>query len=488
MLNSSARGKNGKNRKPGRSQVLCYSVAGVPEETSSSKIVPQDVDAEKSVLGALLLDKDAVIKVAAKLAVEDFFEPAHREIYKTIQELYNKGSAVDMVTVASALKSKGTLSEAGGRAYLADITSLLPTASNVEYYAKIVKEKGVRRRLIQMGGKLSALGGSKEELSELLNQAEKGIFEISLESAEEGFVHIKDLLMEAYERAETISQHGVTRGVPTGFKPVDNVLGGFQPSDLVIIAARPSVGKTSFVLDVARHMAVHGNKKVGFFSLEMSRDDLADRLIAMEARIDLWGLRMGKLKRPDWRKVSDAMGVLHETEMYIDDLPGQNILELRTKARRVQIERGLDILFVDYLQLIQGTNKESRVQEVTEISQMLKNMARELRIPVVAVSQLSRAVEQRNTRVPQLSDLRESGAIEQDADVVMFIHREEMYDRETEKKGIADIIISKHRNGPCGTVELAFIANQARFAELERSGADGEVAETEQDIEKLMEG
>lgn len=460
----------------------------MPEDTNASKTVPHDIEAEKSVIGSLLIDKDAVIKVVAKLAVEDFFETAHREIYKAIQALYEKGSAVDIVTVASFLKSKGTINEAGGRAYLAEIAGLLPTASNVEYYAKIVKEKGVRRRLIQMGGQLSNYGSSKEELSDLLNKAEKGIFEISLESTEEGFIHIKELLMQAYERAETISQHGITRGVPTGFKPVDNILGGFQASDLVIIAARPSVGKTSFVLDVARHMAVHDKKKVGFFSLEMSRDDVADRLIAMEARIDLWGLRMGKLKREDWRKVSDAMGVLHETEMYIDDEPGQGILELRTKARRVQIERGLDILFVDYLQLIQGTSKENRVQEVTQISQTLKNMARELRIPVVAVSQLSRAVEQRNTRVPQLSDLRESGAIEQDADVVMFLHREEMYDRETEKKGIADIIIAKHRNGPCGLVELAFIANQTRFAELERSSAEGEVPEPEQDIEKLMEG
>jgi len=461
----------------------------VPEETSNIKTPPQDVDAEKSVIGALLLDKDAVIKVAAKLSPDDFFESAHREIYKVIQEVFEKGSAVDMITVASALKSKGTLAGVGGRAYLAELASLLPTASNVEYYAKIVKEKGIRRRLIQMGSQMAVLGHSPEALSELLNTAEKGIFEISLQSSEEGFVPIKELLMEAYERAETVAQSGVTRGVATGFKAIDNLIGGFQASNLAIVAARPSVGKTSLILDMARHMAVSEKKKVGIFSLEMSRDDLVDRLIAMESRIDLWGLRMGKLKRPDWRKVSDAMGVLHEAEMFIDDMPGQNILELRTKARRVQIERGLDILFVDYLQLIHGNNKESRVQEVTEISQMLKNLSRELKIPVVAVSQLSRAVEQRTTRVPQLSDLRESGAIEQDADIVMFIHREEMYDPETEKKGIADIIVAKHRNGPCGTVSLAFVANQARFAELERgSGAQGEVAEPEHDIEKLMEG
>lgn len=434
---------------------------------------PQDIDAEKSVLGALMLDKDAIVKVASFLRPEDFYVPSHVEIYSEILSLFESGSAVDLVTVSSALRKKKKLSSVGGRAYLAELVDVLPTAANIEYYAKIVKDRGVRRRLIKMGNELTSMGYSDEELEEILNRAEKGIFSISQESLKEGFVHIKDLLMKAYERAEALDQkEKKIRGLSTGFDKLDNLLGGLQQSDLIIVAARPSVGKTSFVLDIARYVAVHERKKVGFFSLEMDSDDLIDRLVAMEARIDLWNLRMGRMKREDWRRVSDAMGVLHDSELYIDDTPGQHILELRTKARRAQIEHGLDILFVDYLQLVHGSNQENRVQEVTEISQMLKNLARELRIPVVAVSQLSRAVEQRATKHPQLSDLRESGAIEQDADVVIFLHREEMYDKDTEKKGICDVIVAKHRNGPCGTVQLAFIATQARFGNLEKGTED----------------
>lgn len=448
--------------------------------------MPQDIEAEKSVLGSLLVDKDAVVKVGAMLSSEDFFDPRHRVVFESVVHLFEDGSAVDVVTVAADLKKAKKLKGIGGRAYLAELAGVLPTAANVEYYAKIVKERGIRRRLIEMGNQLQALGGSDKEVEEILDSAEKGIFSISMESLEQGFVHIRDLLMQAYERAEEIAQQkGRYRGLSTGFSAVDNLLGGLQKSDLVIVAARPSVGKTSLVLDIARHVAVAEKAKVGFFSLEMSRDDVVDRLIAMEAKIDLWGLRMGRLKRPDWRKVSDAMGVLHDADMYIDDVPGQHVLELRTKARRVQIERGLDVLFVDYLQLIRAEGRESRVQEVTEISQTLKNIARELRIPVVAVSQLSRAVEQRTTRLPQLSDLRESGAIEQDADVVMFLHREEMYEQDTDRKGIADLIVAKHRNGPCGQMELAFVARQARFGNLKRAA---ESEEADADVEKLMEG
>jgi len=437
---------------------------------AEERVPPQDIDAEKSVLGALMLDKDAVVKVLPILKEEDFYLPAHIEIYKTIIELFEDGSAVDLVTVSSALKKKKKLTAVGGRAYLAELVDILPTAANVEYYANIVKDRGVRRRLIKMGDDLISLGYSAGKLEDILNKAEKGVFDISQEGVKEGFVPIKDLLMRAYERAEKIDQKDKKiRGLPTGFEDLDNLLGGLQPSNLIIVAARPSVGKTSFVLDIARHIAIYEKKNVGFFSLEMDSDDLTDRLIAMEARIDLWNLRMGRMKREDWRKVSDAMGLLHDSNLYIDDTPGQHILDLRTKARKAQIEYGLDILLIDYLQLIRGSNQENRVQEVTEISQMLKNLAKELRIPVVAVSQLSRAVEQRSTKYPQLSDLRESGAIEQDADVVIFLHREEMYDKDTEKKGICDAIVAKHRNGPCGSVQLAFVASQARFGNLEKA-------------------
>lgn len=437
---------------------------------AEKRVPPNNVEAERSILGAVLLDKDAMVKVAEFLRSEHFYEPKHGLIYESIMDLFDEGLPIDLVTLSERLKAKRRLSQIGGRAYLAELVEGVPTAAHAEEYAQIVKSLSMRRRLISAAAKMDEIAYQEErEVNEILDASEQSLFSISQESLRSNFVHVRDLLKDAYERAESIDQKkDKLTGVPTGFKILDSVLGGFQPSDLIILAARPSVGKTALALDIARHAAVVEKKKVAFFSLEMSDVQLMDRLLGMQARVPFWDLRMGKLKDEAFERLADAMGQLAESDLMIDDTPAQSVLEVRTKSRRLQVERGIDLIVVDYLQLLHSRNLENRVQEVSEISMGMKTLARELQVPVLVLSQLSRAVESRSDRIPQLSDLRESGSIEQDADVVIFLHREEQYNPETEHKGTSDVIIAKHRNGPTGRYELAFVKELGSFRNLEK--------------------
>ncbi|MDQ6694176.1 MAG: replicative DNA helicase [Chloroflexota bacterium] len=432
--------------------------------------VPYDVAAEEAVLGSLLLDRDAIIKIAPFLHPEDFYREAHGWIYGAVLDLYARREPPDPVTLSSELERGGRLQNVGGYSYLISLVNRTPTAVHIEYYAHIVERTSVLRRLISAGGEIAALGYSEEaEVSQTLDKAESLLFAVSQRTADNGFTSIEQVLNEYYDRIESIQNNpGAVVGVPTGFHDLDEITGGLQPSDLIILAARPGVGKTSLALGIAHNAASKG-KRVGVFSLEMSREQLVQRLLAVETGVDSQRLRLGYLTDEDWHVVSDAIGRLAQMPIYIDDSAGLNIHELRSKARRLEAETGVDLLIIDYLQLMQGSARKdgNRVQEVTEISRNVKVMARELNIPVLACAQLSRAVESRTKHVPMLSDLRESGSIEQDADMVMFIHREEMYDEETEKKGIAEIHIAKHRNGPLATIPLRFFARTTKFTDLE---------------------
>ncbi len=438
------------------------------------KLPPQSKEAEKAVLGALLIEEDAIVRVVDFLKSKHFYDPRHEIIYSTIVELFEKRKSIDVLTLTNELRKKKKLKKVGGVTYITELVNSVPSSSHIEEYARIVKEKSVRRGLIHVSSYLNEVAYNEDEdLEKLLDSSEQKLFEVTEESIERDFVHISKLLEEAYERAENADKSkDKIQGIRTGFQYLDSILGGLQKSDLIIIAARPSVGKTSLALDIARHAATREKKNVGFFSLEMSNMQLMDRILAMQVGANLWDLRMGRLPDEAFERLADAMGVLSESGLYIDDTPGIHIMEMRTKARRMMAEHKLDMIVVDYLQLMQGKTRDNRVQEVSEISMFLKNLARELDIPVIALSQLSRAVESRTTRIPQLSDLRESGSLEQDADVVIFIHREELYNPETERKGIADLFIAKHRNGPTGSVELYFVKEQARFRELEKKRED----------------
>ena len=432
--------------------------------------VPYDIAAEEAVLGSLLLDRDAIIKVAPFLKPEDFYREAHGYIYGAVLELYGKREPGDPVTLSSELERHGRLESIGGYSYIIGLVNRTPTAVHIEYYGRIVERTAVLRRLISAGGEIAALGYSEEkEVEQTLDKAEQILFSISQRTTSKDFTSIEQVLNEYYDRIESIQQNpGGVVGVPTGFHDLDEVTGGLQPSDLIIMAARPGVGKTSLSLGIA-HNAAQKGKRVGVFSLEMSREQLVQRLLAVETGVDSQRLRLGYLTDEDWHIVSDAIGRLAQMQIYIDDSAGLNVMELRSKARRLEAEVGVDMLIIDYLQLMQGTSRRdgNRVQEVSEISRGLKMLARELNIPVLACAQLSRAVESRTSHVPMLSDLRESGSIEQDADIVMFINREEMYDPETEKKGIAEIHIAKHRNGPLSVIPLRFFSRTTKFADLE---------------------
>lgn len=437
---------------------------------SDLKVPPQSKEAERAVIGALLIDEESIIQVVDFLRPKHFYNPRHEIIFENILELFEQRKSIDVLTLTNILKKKKQLKKVGGVTYISDLVNSVPSSSHVEEYGHIVKEKSVRRRLINVSGYLNEIAfNEKEDLEKLLDNAEQRLFQVTEESIERDFVHVSKLLEEAYERAEDADESDdKVKGIKTGYSYLDGLLGGFQQSDLIILAARPSVGKTALALDMARHIATREKKNVGFFSLEMSSMQLMDRILAMQVGANLWDLRMGKLPDEAFERLADAMGVLSESGLFIDDTPGLHIMEMRTKARRMMLEHSLDMVIVDYLQLMQGRTRDNRVQEVSEISMFLKNLARELNIPVLALSQLSRAVESRTNRIPQLSDLRESGSLEQDADIVMFIHREELYNPETDKKGIADLVISKHRNGPVGTIELYFVKEQARFRELEK--------------------
>ncbi len=424
-------------------------------------------------LGALMIDKDAIIKVADLLNAGDFYNPVHAKIYQEIKSLYESHRPIDLLTVTNGLKEKNSLKDIGGSAYLTKLIDSVPTASHIEHYAKLVREKKVLRDLITASGEISESAfGASENLEEILDTIEQRIFAISQKSLPQKFTPIKDELHLAYERIERLHRgEGVYRGIPTGFSKLDDLLSGLQKSDLIIIGARPSLGKTSLALDILRHIAVKEKQPVALFSLEMSREQVIDRLIAAEANVPLWKLRTGKLSSDtDFALIQHALDTLSRAPFFIDDTPSPNILQMRSMARRLQTQQGLAVVAVDYLQLIQPRNSnESMVQQITEISRGLKALARELNVPVIALSQLSRATMQRELKIPRLEDLRDSGSIEQDADIVLFIYRKDR-DKMTlspEEENTADIIISKHRNGPLGTIQLKFNPDMVSFKTID---------------------
>ncbi len=439
---------------------------------TEEKVPPQNIEAEQSVLGALLIERDAVAKATEILAAESFYRDAHRKIYRAAVSLYEKGEAVDLITIAEELRRQDSLESSGGASYLTSLANSVPTAANVEYYARIVEEKAVLRNLIAAATKVVTSGyDEKEDAAEIIDQAEQLIFEISQGRMVKSYNPIKEVLVETFEKIETLydNKGGIT-GISTGFKELDLITSGLQSSELIVVAARPSMGKTVLCLNMARNAALAQGVPVIVFSLEMAKGQLAQRMLCAEAGVDGQRLRTGFLSENDWPKLSTALGRLSEAPIFIDDTPGISVMEMRGKARRIKAEHGLGLVIIDYLQLMQSASRrtENRQQEISEISRSLKSLARELDVPVLALSQLSRAVEQRQDRRPMLSDLRESGAIEQDADVVAFIYRDEYYNPETEKKNIAELLIAKQRNGPTGSVELYFHKDISRFDNLDK--------------------
>jgi len=440
------------------------------QERAANMELPHNLEAERSVLGALFVDREAIIRVRSTLQPEDFYRPAHREIYAAIIDLYDRRVPPDQATVADELERREQLETVGGIAYLFELPTLTPTAAHVESYADIVRRESTRRKLIVVGGNIVRLGyDDSAEVVDALDQSERLLFDVSQSRVTRDFKPISYYLDAFFERIDFVQQHrGELVGVPTGFTDLDKMTGGLQQSDLIILAARPGVGKTSFVLSMAYNAAKQHGRHVGIFSLEMSGEQLVQRILAMETGVDSQRLRLGYVDDNEWPAISRAIGNLANAPIYIDDTPAITISELRSKARHLQAEAGVDMLIIDYLQLMRGGGKgDNRQQEVSEISRSLKELARDLNIPVMACAQLSRAVESRTSKIPVLSDLRESGSIEQDADIVMFIYREELYDPDTEKKGIAEIHIAKHRNGPVGTVSLRFFESLTRFTDLE---------------------
>jgi replicative DNA helicase len=434
------------------------------------KMVPHNVEAEQAVLGALLIDPDAIYKVSTFLRADDFYVIKHQWMYESVTSLHERGEAVDYVTLCDELERREQLAEIGGAAYITSLINATPTALNVEYYGRIVERTSTLRRLIGAAGEIAALAyEDTDNADEVVDRAEQILFGVSQRRISRDLMPIREVVSEYYDRIDYLYQHkGETIGVPTGFRQVDKLLGGLQKSDLVIVAGRPGMGKTSLILSFAQNAARKYNQRVAVFSLEMSAEQLVQRLIASETGIDSQRLRLGNLREEEWPVFIQATGALSETMIFIDDTPSISAMQLRTKARRLYAEHGLDLIIVDYLQLMQTDRRiDNRVQEISLLSRSLKGLARELNIPVVVASQLSRAVEQRNDKHPMLSDLRESGSIEQDADVVVFIYRDEYYSPETDQPNIAEIIVSKHRNGPTGMVPLFFKKELAKFCEVE---------------------
>jgi replicative DNA helicase len=442
-------------------------------EPEGARIPPQNTEAEASLLGALLIDTDAIVKVADTLSPDDFYDEKHQRIYESICQLYEKHSPIDVLTLSNNLKAAGLLEFVGGAAYLTELTNFVPTAAHVEQYADIVAQKALRRRLIKASQDMTGLGYDEaKNLQELIEQAESSLFEISQKHVKQDIMSLESILAESFDRLDELHKDkGKIRGLPTGYKDLDDKLAGLQASDLVVLAARPSMGKTAFALNIAHNVALEADASVLIFSLEMSKEQLVDRMLAIESGVDAWALRTGNLTDADFEKIGQAMGSLSEAQIYIDDTPSITVSELRTKARREAHQHPLGLIIVDYLQLMSGGSRFSgdanRVQEVSEISRGLKGIARELNVPLLALSQLSRSVESRSPQIPQLADLRESGSIEQDADVVAFIYREDFYNPETERKNITDILIKKHRNGPTGGIELYFDRDKQRFRSLD---------------------
>ena len=421
------------------------------------RVPPQSIEAEQSVLGAMMIEKEAIIKVTEMLNPEDFYRESHRLIFRAILALYNRNEAVDIITVTEQLRKDEKLDGAGGIAYVTSLANAMPTAANVMYHARIVEEKALLRNLISTA-------------THILDEAEKMMLSVASRKVGAGFLPIKDIVSKAMEKIELLYQSkGGLTGLPTGFKDLDRLTSGLQPSDLILVAARPSMGKTAFTLNIAQYVALREKKPVAFFSLEMSKEQLVQRMICAEAAIDASKLRIGDLADSDWPKLINACNKLYEAPLFIDDTAGITVTEMRSKARRLKAEHGLQLIVIDYLQLMQGSSSrsgENRQQEISEISRSLKALARELHVPVIALSQLSRSVESRQIKRPMLSDLRESGSLEQDADIVSFLYREDYYTPETENKNITEVIIAKHRNGPVDTVKLFFHKQFTRFADL----------------------
>ncbi|MBC7262767.1 MAG: replicative DNA helicase [Chloroflexi bacterium] len=437
---------------------------------SLDRLPPQNIEAEQSVLGSLLIDRDAIVRISDFLKAEDFYRESHGQIFAAILNLYERREPSDFITLCDELERRGQLDAVGGPEYLTSLINAVPTSIHVEYYARIVERTAILRRLIEAAGKIAQLAyGEAEDIDQVVDRAEQILFDVSQRRVRQALVPIKSILTQYYDRLDYLHKHrDESMGLPTGFVDLDRLLGGLQPSDLIIVAGRPGMGKSSFGLTVAHNAATKYNAVVAFFSLEMSAEQVVQRLIAGETGISSQRLRTGDIRDVEWDKLMKATGMLSETLIFIDDTPTPSPLEIRTKCRRLAAEYGLDLVIIDYLQLMQGgTRVENRVQEISYISRSLKSLARELNVPIVAVSQLSRAVESRQDRRPILSDLRESGSIEQDSDVVLFIYRDELYHEDSDRRNIADIIVAKHRNGPTGQISLRFMGEQTRFVDLD---------------------
>jgi replicative DNA helicase len=439
----------------------------------AGKLPPQNVDAEMSLLGAVLIDEETLADISEHVTAKDFYDKRHSLIYDAMMRLYEKHRPVDLLTLTDELKKKKELDTVGGSAYITELTNFVPTAAHAESYAEMVAQTAVRRRLIRASGEISEMGFDEETTTqELLEKAEAELFAVSDQSLKQDLISIESILTESFDRMEELHRNkGSLSGVRTGYRDLDTKTAGLQRSDLIILAARPSMGKTTLVTNLAYNVATVAKQSVIFFSLEMSKEQLVDRMLADASGVNSWNIRTGNLSDDDFSKISEAMGEMAEAPIFIDDTPGLSVLEMRTKARRAAHEQPLGLIIVDYLQLMQGSGRSdgNRVQEVSEISRGLKLIARELNVPVIALSQLSRSVESRTPQIPQLSDLRESGSIEQDADIVMFIYREDYYNPETDRQHITDLIISKHRNGPTGKVELYFNPERLRFSSVDRT-------------------
>ena len=442
-------------------------------DSMMDRVPPHNNEAEQSVLGAVFLDPTSLITASEILLADDFYKNAHKKIFETMLSLSDRGKGIDVVTVTEELSSKKELEDVGGLSYITELASAVPTAANITHYAKIVEEKALLRRLIGVATKIVSDGYTREdEVEVLLAEAEKRVMEVASRKNSSDFKHVKDVLVQTFDNIEKLqASDGDITGIPTGFRDLDKITAGFQRNDLIIVAARPSVGKTAFALNVAQSVAVKARENVAIFSLEMGADQLVMRMLCAEGNIDAQALRTGMLTTEDWSKLTMAMGSLSNSGIFIDDTPGVRINEIRAKCRRLAQENGLGMILIDYLQLIQGSGRpgENRQQEVSEISRSLKGLARELKVPVIALSQLSRGVEQRQDKRPMMSDLRESGSIEQDADIVAFLYRDDYYDKESESKNMIEIIIAKQRNGPTGTVTLAFRKEYNKFLNVDWS-------------------
>ncbi len=441
------------------------------EETLLRRVLPHSVEAEQSVIGSMIMDREAIVVASEIVTEDDFYGKQYGVLFEAMVELNNEGKPVDLVTLQDRLKEKEVPPEVSSLEFIRDLVTAVPTSANIKYYAGIVAEKATLRRLIKLNEEIAnTCYIGKESLEYILEDTEKRVFDLVQRRNTGEFVPIREVVMNAMDKIEKASRNnGVVTGIPTGFIDLDYRTAGMQPSDLVLIAARPSMGKTAFVLNIAQHVAFKQNQTVAIFSLEMSKEQLVNRLFALESQVDSQNIRTGQLNDTEWEKLIETAGIIGKSNLIIDDTPGISIAELRSKCRKYKLEHNLSMIIIDYLQLMSGSGRgDSRQQEISDISRSLKAIARELSVPVLALSQLSRAVEQRPDHRPMLSDLRESGAIEQDADVVMFIYRDDYYNHDTERKDIAEIIIAKQRNGPIGTIELAWIPKYTKFANLQR--------------------